>query len=40
MYMAMLSVENMIDGNHEIWNVNVEAEYDEEKAAAPPHSNQ
>jgi protoporphyrinogen oxidase len=33
MYTAMLSVENIVDGaEHDIWNVNVEAEYHEEKA--------
>jgi protoporphyrinogen oxidase len=41
MYTAMLSVENILDGTgHDIWNVNVEAEYHEEKATAPPHPNQ
>jgi protoporphyrinogen oxidase len=30
MYTAMLSVENMFGANHDVWNVNVEAEYHEE----------
>jgi protoporphyrinogen oxidase len=32
MYTAMLSVENIFGANHDVWNVNVEAEYHEEKA--------
>jgi protoporphyrinogen oxidase len=36
MYTAMLSVENMFGANHDIWAVNVEAEYHEEKAAEGP----
>jgi protoporphyrinogen oxidase len=32
MYTAMLSVENILGAHHDIWNVNVEAEYHEEKA--------
>jgi hypothetical protein len=32
MYTAMLTVENILgQGTHDIWNVNVEAEYHEEK---------
>jgi hypothetical protein len=31
MYTAMLSVENIFGANHDIWNVNVEEEYHEEK---------
>lgn len=31
MYTAMLSVENISGANHDIWNVNVEEEYHEEK---------
>jgi protoporphyrinogen oxidase len=31
MYTAMLSVENIFGAHHEIWSVNVEAEYHEEK---------
>jgi protoporphyrinogen oxidase len=31
MYTAMLSVENIFGANHDTWNVNVEAEYHEEK---------
>jgi protoporphyrinogen oxidase len=32
MYTAMLTVENIVDGtNHDIWSVNVEEEYHEEK---------
>jgi protoporphyrinogen oxidase len=31
MYTAMLSVENIFGANHDVWNVNVEAEYHEEK---------
>jgi UDP-galactopyranose mutase len=33
MYTAMLSVENIFGANHDVWNVNVEAEYHEEKSA-------
>ena len=40
MYTAMLSVENMFGANHDIWSVNVDEEYHEEKTAAPPHPNQ
>jgi protoporphyrinogen oxidase len=31
MYTAMLSVENMLGGNHDVWSVNVEEDYHEEK---------
>jgi protoporphyrinogen oxidase len=31
MYTAMLAVENIFGANHDIWNVNVEEEYHEEK---------
>jgi protoporphyrinogen oxidase len=31
MYTAMLSVENILGAHHDIWNVNVEEEYHEEK---------
>ena len=31
MYTAMLSVENILGADHDIWSVNVEAEYHEEK---------
>lgn len=41
MLTAMLSVENIFGADHDVWNVNVEKEYHEEKAAAaPPHPNQ
>ena len=40
MYTAMLSVENIFGARHDIWDVNVEEEYHEEKTAAPPHPNQ
>jgi len=40
MYTAMLSVENIFGANHDIWSVNVEEEYHEERTAAPPHPNQ
>jgi len=40
MYTAMLSVENMFGAQHDIWSVNVEDEYHEEKVAARPHPNQ
>jgi protoporphyrinogen oxidase len=33
MYTAMLSVENIFGANHDIWNVNVEQEYHEEKSS-------
>ncbi len=37
MYTAMLTVENIADGtDHDIWSVNVEAEYHEQKAAEGP----
>jgi protoporphyrinogen oxidase len=36
MYTAMLSVENILGAHHDIWNVNVEAEYHEEKAVPAP----
>ena len=32
MYTAMLTVENIFGAHHDVWNVNVEAEYHEEKA--------
>ncbi|MCU1343867.1 MAG: amine oxidase [Acidimicrobiia bacterium] len=39
MYTAMLSVENIIKGtNHDIWNVNVDEEYHEEKADKDPRA--
>jgi len=31
MYTAMLSVENIFGAGHDIWSVNVEADYHEEK---------
>ena len=35
MYTAMLTVENIVDGtDHDIWSVNVEEEYHEEKAGS------
>ena len=40
MYTAMLSVENIFGAEHDIWSVNVEEEYHEEKVAARPHPNQ
>jgi len=40
MYTAMLSVENIFGADHDIWSVNVEEEYHEERTAAPPHPNQ
>ena len=41
MFTAMLSVENIFGADHDVWSVNVEEEYHEEKtAAAPPHPNQ
>jgi hypothetical protein len=30
MYTAMLSVENILGANHDVWDVNVEQEYHEE----------
>jgi protoporphyrinogen oxidase len=32
MFTAMLSVDNMFGGHHDVWSVNVEEEYHEEKA--------
>ncbi len=40
MLTAMLAVENIFGAHHDVWNVNVEEEYHEEKVAAPPHPNQ
>jgi protoporphyrinogen oxidase len=40
MLTAMLSVENIFGAEHDVWNVNVEQEYHEEKVAARPHPNQ
>jgi protoporphyrinogen oxidase len=40
MFTAMLSVENIFGATHDVWDVNVEDEYHEEKVAAPPHPNQ
>ena len=40
MLTAMFSVENMFGADHDVWNVNVDQEYHEEKAATPPHPNQ
>ncbi|MDP9388985.1 MAG: NAD(P)/FAD-dependent oxidoreductase [Actinomycetota bacterium] len=34
MYTAMLSVENIFGADHDIWNVNVEAEYHEERSTS------
>jgi protoporphyrinogen oxidase len=34
MYTAMLSVENIFGADHDVWSVNVEAEYHEEKTRA------
>ena len=33
MYTAMLTVENILGASHDIWSVNVEADYHEEKTA-------
>jgi protoporphyrinogen oxidase len=33
MYTAMLSVDNIFGANNDVWNVNVEAEYHEEKSS-------
>jgi len=35
MYTAMLSVENILGAHHDVWNVNVEADYHEEQRPAP-----
>ena len=35
MYTAMLSVENIFGAQHDVWSVNVEDEYHEEKATRP-----
>jgi hypothetical protein len=32
MYTAMLSVENIFGAKHDVWSVNVEAEYHEERS--------
>lgn len=32
MYTAMLAVENLLGASHDLWAVNVEGEYHEEKA--------
>jgi protoporphyrinogen oxidase len=36
MYTAMLTVENILGADHNIWSVNVESEYHEQKAAEGP----
>jgi len=36
MLTAMLSVENMFGAEHDVWSVNVEAEYHEEEAGTKP----
>jgi protoporphyrinogen oxidase len=36
MYTAMLSVENIFGADHDVWSVNVEDEYHEEKASTSP----
>src|SRR5438132_1997555 len=38
MYTAMLTVENIMGAHHDIWSVNVEAEYHEQKAAQGPEN--
>ncbi|HEX7165785.1 MAG TPA: NAD(P)/FAD-dependent oxidoreductase [Acidimicrobiales bacterium] len=38
MYTAMLTVENILGADHDIWSVNVEEEYHEEKRDAPAAS--
>jgi protoporphyrinogen oxidase len=38
MYTAMLTVENIMGADHDIWSVNVEAEYHEQKAAEGPEN--
>jgi UDP-galactopyranose mutase len=40
MFTAMLSVENIFGAHHDVWDVNVDEDYHEEKVAAPPHPNQ
>jgi len=40
MFTAMLSVENIFGAHHDVWDVNVDEEYHEQKVAAPPHPNQ
>lgn len=40
MLTAMYAVENMFGAHHDVWNVNVEQEYHEERTTAPPHPNQ
>jgi hypothetical protein len=36
MLTAMLSVENIFGAEHDVWSVNVEAEYHEEEAGTKP----
>jgi hypothetical protein len=36
MYTAMLTVENILGASNDIWSVNVEADYHEEKASDRP----
>jgi protoporphyrinogen oxidase len=38
MYTAMLTVENILGADHDIWSVNVESEYHEQKAAERPEN--
>lgn len=41
MFTAMLTVENIVDGtSHDIWEVNVEEEYHEEKDGSASTSNE
>lgn len=40
MLTAMFAVENMFGADHDVWNVNVEQDYHEEKTAPPAHPNQ
>lgn len=37
MYTAMLTVENILTGStHDVWSVNVEEDYHEERESTPP----
>ena len=36
MYTALLTVENILGAHHDVWTVNVEADYHEERQASSP----
>jgi hypothetical protein len=38
MYTAMLSVENLLGAKHDVWSVNVEEDYHEERKSSNDHT--